>query len=232
MASGLTALALGLAGWAQAAQTPTPPTPPAPPRDCPGRNAAIVEHFFSADCSDCWAAAEAPGVGPQDWRFDWVLPTRSGSEAPLSAAALLDSAERAQRAGSKAPIGPQPGSQRRAAAPPRGLALALAVGPAWRGYFGVQAEVRGALPPGSGLWLALVETIPAGSDGSPVERALVRSVAGPLPVKPLAGQARIQHLQAMRWPESAQPERLQARGWIESADGMMLAVASPRCPLR
>ena len=46
------------------------------------------------------------------------------------------------------------------------------------------------------------------------------------------GRFNVNHLRAMRWPDSAKPERLQARGWIETADGTMLAVASPRCPLR
>ena len=108
----------------------------------------------------------------------------------------------------------------------------MAVGPAWHGYFGVQADVHGALPPGSSLWLALIEAIPAGAEGNPVKRELVRSVAGPLTLALPRGKAGIQHLQAMRWPDSAKPERLQARGWIESADGTILAVASPRCPLQ
>ena len=59
---------------------------------------------------------------------------------------------------------------------------------------------------------------------------LVRSVAGPLP---LDGAKRpISHLRALRWPESAQPTRLQARGWVEGPDGRLLAVAADRCPAR
>ena len=33
-------------------------------------------------------------------------------------------------------------------------------------------------------------------------------------------------------PETAQPTRLQARGWIEAPDGALLAIATDRCPLR
>ena len=46
-----------------------------------------------------------------------------------------------------------------------------------------------------------------------------------------AGRAKgVTHLRALRWPEGAKPERLQARGWIEAADGSLLAVAAQRCP--
>ena len=198
----------------------------------------MVERFISADCPECWSGNEAAAASAPAWRFDWVTPTPSGVEAPLSAAALVESAERALRAGGPAPAAPPPAvpppasAHRPAARAAKSPGLALAVGPAWHGYFGVQADVQGALPLGSSLWLALIEAIPAGAEGNPVKRELVRSVAGPLTLALPRGKAGIQHLQAMRWPDSAKPERLQARGWIESADGTILAVASPRCPLQ
>jgi hypothetical protein len=36
-------------------------------------------------------------------------------------------------------------------------------------------------------------------------------------------------LQAMRWPETAKPERMLARAWIERADGRLVAMAGERC---
>lgn len=106
-------------------------------------------------------------------------------------------------------------------------------GPAWNGYLGVElrlAPPAGAgaprLPPGSSAWLALVEVLPAGSEGSPLARSLVRSVAGPLP---LAERGASQHLRALRWPEGAQPDRLRARAWVEGPDGRLLAMAGERC---
>ena len=198
----------------------------------------MVERFISADCPECWSGNEAAAAGAPAWRFDWVTPTPSGVEAPLSAAALVESAERALRAGGPPPAAPPPAvpppasAHRPAARAAKSPGLALAVGPAWHGYFGVQADVHGALPPGSSLWLALIEAIPAGAEGNPVARELVRSVAGPLTLALPRGKAGIQHLQAMRWPDSAKPERLQARGWIESANATIIAVGSPRCPLK
>ena len=58
----------------------------------------------------------------------------------------------------------------------------------------------------------------------------MRSVAGPLPLDGAGNPQGMTHLRALRWPAGARPERLQARGWIEAADGRMLAVAAPRCP--
>lgn len=201
----------------------------APAAGCPRAGAAVTERFLSADCPECWAAKDGAAAAPAGWLFDWITPTPAGSEAPLAAAAPAEAAERAQRAGGPSPVAQQMLTVR-SALPPGGPALRVLSGPAWNGYFGLQLELRGVVPKGSSGWLALVELLPAGNEGSTVERQLVRSVAGPLP---LDGAKRpISHLRALRWPESAQPTRLQARGWVEGPDGRLLAVAADRCPAR
>jgi hypothetical protein len=202
----------------------------APAADCPPRRAALAEHFIRADCADCWRQrADAADAAPQ-WRFDWIVPALDAVDAPLAAAALPEAAERSVRAAA-APALPMRTAVGRLA-PPRGARLTVSAGPAWHGYIGVQVDASGSWPKGSSVWLALVEQLPAGSEGSPAPRALVRSVAGPLPLPPSRSGFAQGHLHAMRWPEAAQPERLQPRGWIEAADGRILAVASPQCPLR
>ena len=191
---------------------------------------------MAADCADCWSAQPSPSpqARTSGWRLDWITPAAVG--APLAAAALPEAAERAART-SAAPQG---------AGQPLAGQLQVASGPAWNGYFGLQMTLqparagsnRAALPAGSTAWLALVELLPAGTEGSAVARALVRSVAGPLA---LDGQAAtssadqskpklITHLRALRWPEGARPERLQARAWIESPTGQVLLMAADRCP--
>ena len=182
------------------------------------------EAFVPADCTDCWAADNPPGTGI-GWRFDWIVP--AASDAPMAVAALPEAAERAARAPSAAPTPPT-----RRLGP--GQRIGVASGPAWKGYFGVQislqAPARQPWPAGATAWVALVEEVPAGSDGSPVARSLVRAVAGPLPMaNPTTGQP-MRHLRAMRWPDEAQPTRLRARGWVEAADGRILAMAADRCP--
>ena len=192
---------------------------------CPAAGAPVVEHFIAASCTDCWAD-DAP-VPAGVWRFDWITP--GADDAPLAAAALPDAAERLQRLGGT-PASPR--SQGARALP--GLQLKVGSGPAWQGYFGLQLQLRArgkaALPAGASGWLALVELLPPGSEVNSGPRALVRSVAGPLPLDGAGRAQGINHLRALRWPTGAKPERLQARGWIEAADGSLLAVAAQRCP--
>jgi len=189
----------------------------------------VLERFISADCSDCWQADAAAASGTQ-WLFDWISPTTP--EAPMSAAAPVESRERALRAGGPAPVAQQMLVLRSAIAPTPGLQLAVESGPAWSGYIGLQLSVGGRVPTGASGWMALVEQIPAGSEGSAVRRELVRAVAGPLPLSARRTGGAIKHLAALRWPESAKPERLVARAWVESTDGAWLAMASERCPQR
>ncbi len=199
---------------------------------CPGARASVRENLFSADCAGCWAAT---GPATNGWRWDWITP--GSASAPLAAGALPESAERALRLGLPALPADQAQVHTRATLPALpGLRLHMVSGPAWQGYFGLEMRLRSSgkspLPKGSSAWLALVELVPAGSDGSPVARALVRSVAGPLPLDALnalqPGQP-MTHLRALRWPASAEPTRLQARGWIEGPDGTILATAADRC---
>ena len=215
----------------------------APQAACPPSGAAVLERLFSADCADCWANAtgRAPAkTGPQRrWVFDWILPADAG--APLAAGALPESAERATR-GSLAGLTAGQASERHQAPRtlPAGLQLRASSGPAWQGYFGVQLSLRRTantpLPAGSTGWVALVELVAAGSDGTAVDRALVRSVAGPLPLdapgaqrSSLPANQPLTHLRALRWPAGAEPTRLQARAWIEGPDGTILAVAADQC---
>ena len=207
---------------------------------CPPLQAAVVEAYFSADCGDCWSAPPGPAAAANSWRFDWISP--GGDGAPLAAGALPEAAERALRMGLAPATSPAPAGRHAAGKPLPGLRLRVESGPAWQGYFGLQLTVSAArnttLPTGASAWLALVERVPAGSDGTPIARALVRSVAGPLPLDALQpGKAmipltRLTHLRALRWPASAEPTRLQARAWIEAPDGRLLAVAADSCPVR
>ena len=212
--------------------TAAPSTTSATTPACPRAGAAVVERFISADCADCWSAADAASAPPGAWWFDWIASTPAGSEAALAAAASTDAQERAQRAGGPSPTGAQMLTVRGQLPRSAGLKLSVQSGPAWNGYFGLRLEARGRVPAGSSAWLALVELIPANAEGSVAERQLVRSVAGPLPLDTLRTDRSMSHLQALRWPETAQPTRLQARGWIEGSDGALLAIASDRCPLR
>lgn len=199
-----------------------------PAARCPAPRAEVTERLVSADCSACWAASGPDHPGPvaratsRRWTLDWIVPTTP--EAPLAAAALPDARERAERAerierGSLTP---------KVSARPAMPRLELQAGPGWHGYMAVRLILRGRPVPGQ-AWLALVEHLPAGSEGSTVSRDLVRSVAGPWPIDALRPSSPLDHLAALRWPEGTRPERLRARAWIEGPDGRILAMAADRC---
>ena len=192
----------------------------------------MLERFISAECSACWSAAAQDLPGADTWLFDWIVPTTAGDKAALSAAAPPESRERALRGLGEAPAATQTRSLRHTQAITQTVRLSVEIGPAWSGYLGVQLKAQGAVSAGATAWLALVELLPAGTDGSTVARELVRTVAGPLPLQALHQGKALSDLRALRWPDGALPERLQARAWIEAADGRFIAVAAGGCPAR
>ncbi len=234
---------------------PTPPPCPAPMRRCLATVALLLgaaplagaadaldcgvpgslnERFMSADCAGCWQAT--PPAVPGDRRepvldLDWVVPGRQGASAPLAIAALPEATARATRAGPLSPdetlVHLQPLRVQRS------LRVTVEDGPGWNGYLAAQLriEVDARLAPGRlAAYLALAEEIPAGEDGSPVARRLVRSVVGPLPLDGLAPGHPAEFLRAMRLPETPRPERLRAVGWVESEAGRPIAAALRRLP--
>lgn len=157
----------------------------------------------------------------------------------MAVAARPESAERLARLG--APDDAVAAS-RESALPERrtGWQLSVEDGPAWNGYIGIQLKSqsprRGALSQDGPYqaYMALVELLPAGSEGSNVARQLVRAVAGPLSLPSGdAGDARApvarREMRALRVPDGVQPERLASVVWIEDARGRIVAYAQTRC---
>jgi len=218
---GVASLLAGAAGTVCAQETPD-----AAP--CARAHAAVFERFISAECSACWTDASTR-VAPQDeWLLDWIVPSARRDDAPLSPAAPSEAADRARRVlntTSDARTIVHGTAPRRASR----AQLTVAAGPAFNGYFGVQLDGRGRWPAGTSAWIALVESVNTGTDGTPVPRQLVRTVAGPFQPDELRSGKPWRVLQAMRWPETAKPERLRARAWLERADGGIVAMAGERC---
>ena len=202
----------------------------ATPGDCPSKPRQVMERFISADCEPCWSQAGASTASSDAWVLDWIVPGARGDDAPLAAAAPAEAAERVARLPGIALTANAVVVHRTTLRKPARLHLSVTAGPAWKGYFGVQLDSRGRWPKGSMAWLALVETVPAGTDGTPVPRQLVRTVAGPIAVD--ITQARQRDTRAMRWPETAKPERLRATAWVESPDGQIIGFARDRCSTR
>ncbi len=199
------------------------------------RPLALAERFISADCVECWSAPQPELSQADTLVVDWIVPSALGDEAPLSAAASRDALIRLQALGVAPPaetlVTRQPIAARGA---PR---LRLAQGLAIADYLGASIEVTHARQPVAGqtwsIWLALVETIPAGVDGTPVTRNLVRNLFQPswdINSK-LSKQKRrpFYELRPMRFAEGASPERLRLVGWVQDAKGQVLAAAQTVC---
>lgn len=183
---------------------------------------AIRDRFISADCEACWTNPQTAPPSPQAIALDWILPGALGEEAPLSAAARPEGMERMQ-ARQQAAINaatPVPSQT-----PPQ---LRVARGPLLSGYVGTSIALLPADTPTAPLtaWLVLVESIPAGVDGTPITRNLVRNA---LVLDWSATANGRQELRAMSVPEGAKPERLQVVGWVEDAGGHTLAAAQSHC---
>jgi hypothetical protein len=192
---------------------------------------ALLERFINADCESCWRDPKTPVAGRGQVALDWIIPGIRGDDAPLAAAANRDGLARLSSVGRKPPL--QADATSRRAQPQGRLQLRVAHGLPFYQYVGASIELK----PGSGgpwkAWLVLVETLPAGTEGSPVERNLVRNALQPdwdgaLPSTP-EGRRRLLESRPMGIPEGAHVDRLRVVGWVEDARGRIRAIAESRC---
>ena len=191
--------------------------------------AGLRERFINADCAGCWTAAGTPAARSGELSLDWVLPGDQGDDAPLSAVARRDGLERLQALGLLLPAGQSQRSAR--VAGPQIWRLRVAHGIAFNGYLGVSIEFKhqGAAPakdqPLTG-WLALVETLPADTEGSPLERQLVRGLFTTDWDRRQSGAVLSR---SMAVSEGVNPERLSLVGWLENTRGELLTAVRSRC---
>jgi hypothetical protein len=187
--------------------------------------AAVLERVVGADCDSCWADDSAR-ARPNELALDWIGPGSKGEDAPLAAAATRDALARLAALQRTAPatfdLARQP-----VQAPKRGLRVSI--GPPFNDYVGTSIELKPPGPDRWSAWLLLVETIPAGTEGTPIERNLVRNA---LQLAWGAGtvQPRLFESRSMSIPPGARPERLRVVGWVEDGRGRMRAIAQSRCP--
>jgi hypothetical protein len=128
--------------------------------------------------------------------------------------------------------------------------LRVAHGLVLGGYVGASIElkplpgmpkksVEAAAPEGAApwtAWLVLTETVPAGAEGSPIERRLARNalVLDWWPQKAERADAksaalRLFESRPLNVPASANPDRLGVVGWVQDGNGRVLAAAASRC---
>lgn len=190
---------------------------------------ALLERFMDADCMACWQSAE-DGTPPQGSAvLDWVLPSAREDEAAMSAVAMPEARERLLALGLHMT---EPAVQRLSRRLPGPVpALRVAQGFPVNGYLGATLRYAARDRQSYTAWLLLVEQVPAGVEGSPVARQLVRAAAELRPgtvdgrPNPLLSEVR-----AFRLPEGARPERLRVLAWVQDESGRLKALAQTRCP--
>ncbi len=194
------------------------------------RPSGLLERFINADCEPCWRATETARPGRGELALDWVLPGSRGEDAPLSTVAVREALARLQALGLTRPL-QDAASRRKGQA--SGERLRVAHGLPFGGYLGTSIELK----PGRGgpwqAWLLLVETLPAGTEGSPVERTLVRNVLQ-LTWDSQTPRSEIRpgsfyETRPMQIPTGADPTRLRVVGWVEDTRGRLKGIAASRC---
>ena len=191
----------------------------------------LVERFMSADCTACWGETTLPRPPRGAATLDWVVPSPTGEDAPMAAVARPEALERLQALGHNGDDLRE--WEHRSAVGARGhrprlrVAHGLAVGDHIGTSLAFHAPANAAHGPFT-AWLALAEWLPAGTEGSPVARVLVRNVlTAPIDAQP--AQKWPQLWRPMNVPEGAQPARLGVVGWVTDARGQVIALAQARC---
>lgn len=180
---------------------------------------ALLERFISADCAGCWSDPRTPQPAAGALAVDWVTPGSRGEAAPLSAVASRDAQDRLESLRRSAP----PDSAAHfAARTPGAFRLRVAHGLPVNDYIGASIEVTPPPPGAWKAWLLLVETLPSGTEGSPVQRNLVRNAY-------LSTAPGSYDIRAMQIAEGARPGRLGVVGWLEDSQGKVRAIARSRC---
>jgi hypothetical protein len=202
--------------------------------DGQSRPVQLMERFINADCGTCWADPATPVPARNAVALDWVAPGRQGDDAPLSAVATRDALARLESLGQGVPANSQ--TVAHAIKGIQGAGLRVAHGLPVADYLGASIELKPVAPAAwqpLTAWLALVETLPAGLEGSPVERNLVRNVLSRNwdGRKQLSKdeQNRLFESRSMNIAPAANPERLRVIGWVEDEKGRVLLAAQSRC---
>jgi hypothetical protein len=196
---------------------------------------ALVERFINADCDTCWQDAATPKAARGQIALDWVVPGSKGDDAPLSAVATRDGLGRLESRRETVPAASS--AANRPVRPMKGATLRVARGLPLSGYIGASIALKPVPAAAQNqpwtAWLALVETLPAGLEGSPVERNLVRNAFQTSwdGRKQLSKdeQSRFFDQRSMSVADSADPARLRLIGWVEDARGQVVAAAVSKC---
>jgi hypothetical protein len=185
---------------------------------------ALLERFINADCASCWSDPQAQTAKSGQVALDWIVPGSRGDDAPLSAAASRDSQNRLQALGRPAP----PQAEQAVSRAVGKRVLRVAHGMPFNDYVGTSIEMKPAARGQWTAWLALVESIPVGTEGTAVQRNLVRNLLQ-VPWQATRAPARLIESRSMLIAEGVQADRLRVIGWVEDAKGRIHGIAQSAC---
>jgi hypothetical protein len=189
--------------------------------------AALLERFVNADCDHCWTDPQTPDAARGTLAIDWVMPGAKGDDAPLATVATRDGADRLESLGKKVPAESSTQFTQRTGDMRK---VRVAHGLPFNDYIGTSIELPQAAGGPWKAWLLLVETLPAGIEGSPVERNLVRGAfTTQWPAKAKPPVPKRYELRPMRVVEGTKFERLRVVGWVEDEKGRIRGIAESRC---
>jgi hypothetical protein len=187
----------------------------------------LLERFTSADCADCWRDPATPRPASGTLALDWIVPGRAGDDAPLAAAGLDEAAQRLRFLKHELPGRAEAVFSAREGGAAR---LRVAQGESFNDYVGASIELPAPGRDAWQAWLLLVEVLPAGTEGSPVERNLVRNAFRPPGwdvVRRSAGP--LAETRSMQIHEGAQPARLRLVAVLQDTRGRLRAIRHTEC---
>ncbi|GAB3662217.1 hypothetical protein [Ramlibacter alkalitolerans] len=187
----------------------------------------LVERFTSADCLACWRAP-SPARAPADALvLDWIVPGAQAGGPAVAGPASDDALERLAWLHHRSPATMETVTSRRAGTPAR---LRIAHGEAFNDYVGVSMELQAPGSEAWHAWLLLVEQIPAGAEGSPVARNLVRKVFRPDAwAKPRRGAGPLAETRSMQVPRATRPDRVRLVSVLQDGRGRIRAITQTEC---
>ena len=197
--------------------------------------AQLLERFINADCDSCWKDPATPKATKDQLALDWVTPGSQGDDAPMSAIATRDALTRLESL--KKPPPAASSAQAQAVRGMKATTLRVAHGLPLADYVGASIELNPIPASARGqnwtAWLALVETLPAGTEGSPVARNLVRNLLqAPWNVRKQllkTEQHRFFDQRSMSIAPGVDASRLRVIGWVEDQNGQIVAAAASQC---
>jgi hypothetical protein len=187
----------------------------------------LVERFTSADCLACWRDRTPPKITADTLVLDWLVPGLKASGATVATAPSEDALDRLEWLHHRRPGSVETVTSRREGKPAQ---LRIAHGASFNDYVGVSMELADAGDEAWHAWILLVERLPAGAEGSPLARNVVRKVFRPESWSRAGrGPGALAESRSMQLPRGTDPERVRLVAVLQDGRGRIRAITQTEC---